>query len=242
MRVNIITKGEWILRRLAQEAQKALPGITINEEGDINYFINYALWRPMNGMSIGHFTHIENLGPMRELFIRSIPLFKYCTVPCEIRKKVLLENGAKNVWKIPYGTDRKKEIIFGVMGRACLSGRKGEVLVERINEKYSIRAFGSGWPCKTEPYVYENISKFLESIDYLVVTSIVEGGPVPVLDAIALGVPVIAPNVGFCWEHPVIKYEAGSWESLDAVLYKLTNPPTWKQWTEKHRELFMTVA
>jgi glycosyltransferase involved in cell wall biosynthesis len=43
-------------------------------------------------------------------------------------------------------------------------------------------------------------------LDYYLVTSDSEGGPIPVLEAIAAGVPVIAPDVGFCWEYPVIRY------------------------------------
>ena len=47
---------------------------------------------------------------------------------------------------------------------------------------------------------------FYNSIDYLLVTGKIEGGPMPVKEAIARGVPVIAPDVGWSWDHPVLEY------------------------------------
>ena len=48
--------------------------------------------------------------------------------------------------------------------------------------------------------------EFYNSIDYLLVISKVEGGPVPVLESFLLNKPVIAPDVGWCWDFP-IEYE-----------------------------------
>jgi hypothetical protein len=47
---------------------------------------------------------------------------------------------------------------------------------------------------------------FYDGIDYLVVLADNEGGPQSVLEALARGKPVIAPNVGYCWEYPVLRY------------------------------------
>src|SRR5690606_27066137 len=92
------------------------------------------------------------------------------------------------------------------------------------------------------PIQSSSLEEFYDSIDYLVVTSLEEGGPIPVIEAISRGVPVIAPDVGWCWEFPVIRYERGSWPWLFSVLSALTNPPTWQEWAEEHSRLFSQIS
>jgi hypothetical protein len=64
----------------------------------------------------------------------------------------------------------------------------------------------------------------------------------PLVDAIAHGVPVIAPDVGWAWEYPVIRYTRGDWDSLQSVLSGLTQAPTWDGWAEGHRALFTRLG
>lgn len=253
MKINIITEPPppmgvhpWILRRAAEELLKIGSNVSIlGEEGDINYFINYALYMPCNGLKIGHFTHLENSGEHKRKFIQSIPEFDFYTVTCNITRDILIRYGAnpKRIFKIPYGSDErlKKPIVFGVVGRTYPSGRKGEYLVDKmVKNGYNVIAWGKGWPCKIDSNEnnFDKLPDFYRKIDYLLVTSLNEGGPVPVIDAIQAGVPVIAPNVGWCWEFPGIRYEKGDWGSLKKILDKLTKPPTWEDWTKKHNELF----
>jgi hypothetical protein len=145
--------------------------------------------------------------------------------------------------------------VFGVIGRVYNSGRKGEALVARaVRDGFRFVACGvqggrgrgrslarSQWPCPT-PYALAQRDEFFRAIDYLVVTSTLEGGPMPVLEAIARGVPVIAPNVGWCWEFPVLRYAVGEYDSLRGVLEQLTAPPSWEQWGAAHARLFASIA
>lgn len=62
---------------------------------------------------------------------------------------------------------------------------------------------------------------FYKNIDYLVILSNNEGGLMPVIEAIASGKPVIAPDVGWCWDYPVIKYN--TIEDLKQILTKLSS-------------------
>ena len=68
------------------------------------------------------------------------------------------------------------------------------------------------------------------------VTATNEGGPVPVLDALTMGVPIIAPNVGWCWEYPVIKYSNN--EELCKIINSLCSfVNVNKLWIESSNEL-----
>ena len=63
---------------------------------------------------------------------------------------------------------------------------------------------------------WEDLPAWYDGLDYLAVISENEGGPKPVVEALARGVPVIAPDVGYCWEFPVIRYDTKE-ELLDIV-------------------------
>ena len=81
---------------------------------------------------------------------------------------------------------------------------------------------------------------FYNNIDYLLILSNNEGGPVPVLEAFATGKPVIAPDVGWCWEYPVIKYN--TIDELKFLIKTLSthidNEQVWKQSSKKLFNIF----
>jgi glycosyltransferase involved in cell wall biosynthesis len=66
------------------------------------------------------------------------------------------------------------------------------------------------------------MQEFYQSLDVFLVTSEVEGGPVTILEALACGVPVIAPSgVGFVNEYDVITYPRGDYDTMVARLRTL---------------------
>ncbi len=254
MRVNIFTEDQrgphpWILRRSALEIQKADPRITINgKPAEINYSINYALFRDVQGVLVGHFTHLEHKGIYRQRFFDTAKRYHYATCTCLRTLRILDGLGfpANRVLQVPYGSDarfKRETITFGVVGRTYKSGRKGEHLgAAAVKAGYNVRYWGKGWPC---PEMFKGsdwgrLGEFYQNIDYLLVTANNEGGPVPVIDAIAAGVPVIAPNVGWCWEYPVIRYN-GTWGGLHEVMYHLTFPASWERWSKAHLAFFEDI-
>ena len=74
---------------------------------------------------------------------------------------------------------------------------------------------------------WEEMPAFYDSIDYLVILSNKEGGPMPVKEAILRRIPVIAPNVGWCWEYPCIRYEGI--KELEQIVRKLA-PDLRSEW------------
>jgi glycosyltransferase involved in cell wall biosynthesis len=204
---------------------KELEGI--NFKG--TYFINYALYdesRPRPHAA--WFTHIE---PKTEK--------KFWEVAHKVDLAICQNHTIAKMMPCPSeviypGTDQKKEIIFGVAGRTYPSGRKGENKIKDLDAK--VIALGDGWPCEKFGD-FDKAEEFYRTIDYLIITSEIEGGPVPLTDAIGAGVPVIAPRgVGNCDEFPCIRYG-----DLKETVKQLTTPPTWKEWRKKHQQLLSTL-
>ena len=257
--INIVTKPGWILERLAREITRRVPGVRINAGQSsraidpgaaFNYYLPAKDLRkyPTTGPAIGFYTHGTNGFDL-------IPRFAACLAMNRTMAARLEEHGAANVTIIRPGTDAPpRPIVFGVIGRTYSDGRKGEELVARaVVDGFRFVACGvdggrgrpraitaNQWPCAM-PFEIATRDAFYSTIDYLVVTSTEEGGPMPVLEAIARGVPVIAPNVGWCWEFPVLRYAVGEYSSLRQVLEQLTAPPSWEQWGEAHARLFAAL-
>ncbi|HUU88394.1 MAG TPA: FkbM family methyltransferase [Candidatus Glassbacteria bacterium] len=81
--------------------------------------------------------------------------------------------------------------ILGFCGQSHYKSVKNFELFERIAKQVGAIT------CVSEKnYNYDTIHKFYQSIDILVCTSSSEGGPLPVFEAIASGIPVISTPVG----------------------------------------------
>lgn len=262
MRVNLVLKpsGGWILERMAHELSSRLSGVTVNagrdvrhadQGADVNYYLPARDFTvcPCAGRAIALYTHGSSAFDL-------IGRFDQCLAMNTTMAATLRREGAASVAVVRPGVDApvRGPIVFGVIGRVYNSGRKGAHLVEAAVRAgftvigcapdHRIRAMARRqWPCPT-PYTIDQRAEFYQAIDYLLVTSTLEGGPITVIEAIAHGVPVIAPaGVGWCDEFPCLgRYAAGEWESLEPILRSLTAPPTWAAWAEDHRGLFARLA
>lgn len=240
-RVNLVFPTDsWILERMGQEIKNHIPEATVHGPGGgVNYYINYMNYfnHRKPGKSVALYTHLEESGKPMRRFISSAKEVDVCVAMSENTANILREHGAKDVRVIHGGVPTRKTLRFGVSGRVYPSKRKGERLVgDMITYGYDVKAFGTGWPC---PEVKSSL-EFWGHIDYYVVTSLNEGGPFGVLDALAHGIPVIAPDVGWCWEYSTIGYDTGDWNSLHAVLKGL-QPRLWGDWAENHKKLFEEI-
>jgi glycosyltransferase involved in cell wall biosynthesis len=259
--VNVVTKLGWILERLALEVHAAsvncigaVPGMPwpggvaperqADPKADVNYYIparDFSKF-PCPGKAVGMYTHGETGFDL-------IPKLAACVTMNQDMATRLRAAGATRVVTIRPGTEApSRRPVFGVLGRVYGKKRKGADLVLRaVKEGFDFRACTDFAPHgrKESPcpvtHKIQDRDAFLDSIDYLVVTSTDEGGPMPVLEAIARHVPVIAPRVGWCWEFPVIRYEVGSWSSLRGVLRALSKPPSWRAWREQHDALWASL-
>lgn len=216
----------WILRPIAKALQTRIPGATIGSASlpsvDWNIFVNYALYDGVQTRTAALFTHREN-----DTFDM---VADECTVCLAMSKNTLkLLPASKSHYLKMYPTDPRyyKPLKIGVCGRRYKSGRKRMWLAEEVGKLSGVEVKITGGKIKKA-----EMPSFYRSIDYLLVTSENEGGPMPVVEAISMGVPVIAPDVGFCWEYPVLKYETE--EDLFALIEGLVIPRSGWNVTAEH--------
>jgi hypothetical protein len=64
----------------------------------------------------------------------------------------------------------------------------------------------------------EELPEFYRSLDYVLVPARIEGGPMCVLEALASGMEVIAPPVGWVPQFPHIEFKSSCAQSLSWFL------------------------
>lgn len=249
MTVHLIASeltSDRILARLGRHLIGGL-GWTWGSEPDagaeLNVFWPYLEHRKHAGWAktptAGWFTHYEPDDPMRArcwqeaaeaLTLRVTPAAMYarmleCYGPTiQIRHPVEED---KFTWEQSHkALDAPRTI--GVAGWVYPGGRKGEHLVERLareRPEWVLVASGQGWPIREcSLYNWEAMQVFYRGLDAFLVTSLIEGGPVTMLEALACGVPVVIPTgVGECDEIQgpgVYHYPAGDYMAMTIALQK----------------------
>ena len=151
----------------------------------------------------------------------------------------------------------------GFSGYSYSNGRKGEELAKVVikskpGQAVDWRASGRGWPIPTKRYTWAEMPAFYQSLDILVVTSLVEGVPMPPLEVLSCGGSIVIPNgVGLLDELPatpgIHRYKRGNVESLvkafaqavqmrpevdRGALRAVTEPYTITAWCEQHQQAF----
>lgn len=170
---------------------------------------------------------------------------------------------------VPASTKGAK-VVAGFSGYTYSNGRKGEDLARKLVAvgwlDVEWRASGRGWPVQTRRYTWAEMPAFYQSLDVLVVTSLVEGVPMPALEALACGCSLVIPRgVGLLDELPDVagihRYKRGDAGDLVRVfsqavkarpevaagtagreaLRAVTEPYTVLAWCEQHRAAFEEV-
>lgn len=123
----------------------------------------------------------------------------------------------------------------GVSGWVYPGGRKGEDLLKRLaaselGAKLKLVASGQGWPVPTSHYQPEDLPGFYQALDLFLCTSTIEGIPMPPLEALACGIPVVIPRgVGLLDELPdaqnIGRYTAGNFDEMESAIRYVLNQP-----------------
>lgn len=132
-------------------------------------------------------------------------------------------------------------------GQVDYSGRKGKDLLDRIEKELP-------WVeivCTLGALSEEEMPAFYRSMDAVIVTSNMEGGPMCLTEALACGKPVIMPRtvgIGELFPEHLIYYKQGDFDALRSVLERLYQPMreraqsvaryTWDNWAKEHAMIF----
>jgi len=266
MKVHIVVELDgWILEKYAREIERRLDYVSVGDQlsknADINYYMSYALFVDKSKFDMCYFTAYQPKHPtLALLWVKVAQNCDLAVTSANRYVKKLKEVGAKRVEMIVPGFD--KDLFYpvlkiGIVGKADkITDRKNAAFVEKLmravpkNVKFVFA--GEGWPAKCKMLPYEKMPDFYRSVDVVFVSSKVESGPMPALEALACGVPVIAPDIGNLDMLPHTEYEVDDMESalkaidkhLQAKIkrYNYVREYTWDNWAEKHHKLFKEIV
>lgn len=245
MNVHIVVpeyRSDWIIARLARhliERNNWTASTTPDKRATVNVFIPYCQWRYTRWdktLTAAWFTHREEAsvehGAKLKRWKFTAPAVDLRVTPAQLYVPHLSEHGL--TVQIPHPVELKhfklrpmghrKKAVIGIAGRVYPGGRKGEELIRRLSKtQFDVRAAGRGWPMKTVRYRWRDMPSYYHGLDIFLCTSLVEGGPVTVLEALACGRSVVIPGgVGQMDELPeqvgVRHYERGNYQDMFRAL------------------------
>ena len=239
MKINVVTESnsDWILSKISEQWSKYLPNCSISrmtpdQFADINLYVHWELYQSPTNADVGFFTHRGDPERNARWDLKSEQM-DFCI--CMSSKS--LEHLPQHKSKVikpgvhPQFSSSKKKIVFGIVGKEWGAKRKGFEKVEELRFIPNVE-----FKITNGEIPFNELPDFYSKIDYLLILSKNEGGPVPVLEAMSLGKPVIAPNVGWCWDYPVIKYN--NIEELKNIISSLSSyTNTDKPWVDSSHEL-----
>lgn len=255
--ITIVNRG-WIIEKLARKITDSLDyvdcGFAPPTGTKIIYRMPYMTFAKREAsIEIAYFTHIEE-DPIKAARFWSVARsVDHCTSQSKRYASILAESGIKCITITSPGVDLDKytpKVRIGIVGRTYPSGRKGESLVKQMMDIPGIEWYftGAGWPGRSVQLTDDQMPLFYNSMDYILISSLNEGGPMCVIEALACGRQVIAPDIGWVNEFPHIQFRTGDSESLRSTLIGIVSnrlslresvlDRTWQAWISTHDELF----
>jgi hypothetical protein len=247
----------WVLERLARRLAAKLPYAAFvpwrpQPAGGrvLAFYVNYALYGgPSGGIDVGFFTHYDGA----HQFLERARRLDFCVCMSRTYADWLAAQGVSHVAHIPMGFDfyrYRPRLLLGVAGKLD-HPRKGRHLVEHLRRLPFVEVLASEGSVPEE-----RLRDFYQRVDYVLIPATVEGGPMSLLEGLAMGKPVIAPEgVGmvpeFSPEAGLLLYPAGDRTALERVVTacyheklrrtRLVQDRTWDRWAEGHHRLFVRL-
>ena len=209
----------WVLRRIAEGWAHYWERADIQNapdpKADVNLYLPYDCFtKPSGTCDVVYFTHYRRAD--RKFQVRWANAAKHadlCLAMSENTARMIPRAAHKTRIARP-GIDAKFFQRGPVSARKSENNRKRLDMIERLQAIPNVQIVVSGGRLR-----FNEMPTFYHDADYVLVLSDNEGGPMAVLEALAMKKPVIAPNVGWAWEVPVIRYETA--EELYSIVERL---------------------
>lgn len=229
----VTVNSGWILQKIAERIVAAAPNditmtISHSTRNDVtaNFYVDlqncYGL--KSSTIDVGFFTHLDE-NSEKYLFenkhwLTCDHIIHMCKKYFDVFKNYYPENKMTVLTPGEVAPEFKlKKIKLGIVQRGGYPG-KGVFFMKKMLNHEIIKNFefvfvGKNWDdvinlyknngisCYVADEKYENYPKVYDFIDYLLIPSLWEGGPMSVIEAYAKGVPIISSDVGFVKEFDV---------------------------------------
>lgn len=249
MKVHIVCRNyeeDRVVPRMARLLRDRLGwsiGLALDSKADVNYLLGYfeaskcCGWQQLQ--TAAYLTHREEEpGSVSKamLFDEVARQTQLRVVTCRMYYDLTAQWGPtlrahapveRERFRIP-GPTRRGKLVIGFSGYTYGNGRKGEnlayaVVNSKLASSCEFTASGRGWPMYTKKYAWADMPGFYQRLDILVCTSLVEGIPMPPLEALSCGVSVVIPRgVGLLDELPemigITRYSRGNADELVKAL------------------------
>lgn len=270
MDINIVWNAAkpGIITRLALALQKET-GWTLShrprDSADLNYFMLYIMvgQTPYDKTkTAAWFSHYELTRPQKQDWWNTAASRVDLRLTSARQYVPMLESEGRTALVNHPPIDKQfiRKPFIGLSGYVHPGERKGEKLLKWLFDSGKFddchfTATGKGWPIvDTHEYNWANMHEFYQAIDVFLCTSSVEGIPMPPLEALAMGKPIVIPRgVGLLDDLPdihnaIYRYELEDNQSLIYALESALTPIQArkhvsyiyiaKQWAKQHVTAF----
>ena len=249
MNINVVTVSSgWILQKISERiiaANKSDFTMTMSHRPSNSFTANFYVdiqncYLGKTGVvDVGLFTHLD-MDSVSTLNRRCLTL-DFIIHMCQRYYDVFSEFYPPEKMTVihPYeirpGFDLKKPTI-GIVQRGFFLGKGYNFMLEmcqtEVMKKFKFLFVGNHWQGVVDNYKqngidveyypgenYDSYPSIYDRLDYLLIPSLWEGGPMSLTEAYATGTPVIASNVGWVPEYDVeYMFDAGSHSQLSKIL------------------------
>jgi glycosyltransferase involved in cell wall biosynthesis len=234
MHVNFVTESQsWALRpwAIAWAVFLEKEGFTtsINTKGDgssdVNVYVDYTFFRKKTGCDIAIYTHREKDEEFwsYECFESSKKKVDWCFAQNSYTKELLPPEKTSMI-SVPLRAGFRRPLRIGFVGREYETGRKRVDMIHKLRDRLKQSGTdGFEFLFSGQDRDVSGMIEFYEDVDYILITSEAEGGPLCFAEALSMGVPVIAPEgVGWSGNYTCITFS--DYDDLVDVMRGLRYP------------------